>query len=435
MGQGRRRNRKALLAIAALSSALGACEAEQVLVGTARDSLHLDVCMGASTVCEPELSAETLAMPAPSSCGAELGPELEPEFSVDLFELLCADESESCVVAKNLVVAPDGTSWVLGKVGSNPWAAGELWLARISAEGELLERIDASHGIVSPPENSVTQETALVLDERGHVFVLVYEMDAGPNADSPLVERSWLTEYDAEGAVASGPNMITGLGKSRLASTPDGKLVIAANATQNGRHGVLAALDAQGELLWSQNGVRTNGQGVGYGVVGLAVAANDSFVLAERTRSGDDTTYGLTRFDTDGNAIWDRLLERSLAHARVYGAGDAHVLVGAVTLGGENWLGLVDEDGQVEWAHDFAGWAHAHSSTGLTVDADRGVALILDAGLAHAELIEQSLDGEGCTRHALPLELNTADNLAVDGGGVLHLMSGHLLSRVRLPAE
>jgi len=229
--------------------------------------------------------------------------------------------------------------------------------------------------------------------------------------------------------------MITGLGKSRVAITRDDKLVIAANGTQNAQHGVLAALDAQGELLWSQNGVRTNGQGVGYGVVGLAVAANDSFVLAERTRGGDDITYGLTRFDTDGNAIWDRLLERPVLHARVYGAGDAHVLVGAVTIEGESWLGLIDEDGEVEWAHDFAGWAHPHGSTGLTVDADRGVALILDGGLAHAQLIELSLDGQGCTRHALPQALNSADNLAIDGAGALHLMDGYTLSRVRLPAE
>jgi len=440
MGQGRQRNRKTLLAIAALSSALGACEGEQVLVGTARESLHLDLCMGASTVCEPALRTETLRMPEPRSCEAVLGPELEPDFSLELALPRCAGNSLGCSsYLASLTVAPDGTSWVGGstsRILPGGRDSTEQWLARVSPQGELLGEVDPAHGMTAPPENAVLRSTAIAIDERSHVFVVLYEMDAGPNADSPLVERAWLTEYDTDGAVVTGPSLLTGLGQPRLALAGDDTLVIAANGQKNAPYGLLAALDAQGELLWSQTGVRTDGQGVGYGVVGVATSAADVFVLAQRSRGGptnDDVTYGLMRFGADGNAIWDRVLESPVMNARLFGAGDDHLLISVATLDGTGWLGRADKDGAVDWAYEVGS-----GSDGLAVDVARGVALVLGGGHGLAtqpELIELSLDGERCTRHALPGTLNVADQLAIDRAGGVYVMDGYTLTRVSLPEE
>lgn len=439
---GQQRNRKVWLAITALSGALAACEGENVLVGTARESLYLNVCMGANTVCEAEPSAEPLAMPAARPCNAEPALELEPDLEVDLARI-CTDMELCQVKASNLAVAPDGTSWVLGAFQGGT-DAGELWLVRISPEGDVLDSTDPLHGMQAPPENSVLQRTALAVDERGHAFVMIYEMDAGPNADAPLVERSWLTEYGADGLVANGPRLLTGTGAPHLAIAGDDRLVIAANGMRNARHGVLAALDAQG-ALWSQNGVPTNGQGAGYGVVGVAAGGSGSFVLAERGRSGDTVTYGLTRFDAHGNALWGRSLAPLYMNATVVAAGDGHALIGAsMPPSFASWLGKIDEDGDVEWVYDVnIGWAHYFGGTGMVVDLERDTALVVVAGGLAAsgntgltpELVELSLDGESCTRYSLPRELNTVSHVAVDHAGGAYVMDSYMLARVRLPAE
>lgn len=432
--------RRGLLAFAALSGALGACDDKFVLVGTARESLHLDVCMGEETDCESEPETEPLVMPAPSACGSVVGPELQPDLEVDILSLLCPDDSAICAVApRRFAVTSDGTIWVLGRVGGDPWSGGPLWLARISPDGELLDRIDASFGNPPPPENSVRLEVEMVVDERDHVFVLVYEMDGGPNADSPLVERSWLSEYDADGAVVREPKLITGIGAPRLA-VGEGTLMIAANGTQNVRHGVLAAMDArQGELLWSQNGVRTRGQGEGYGVAGVATGAGGSWVLADRgTGANDNVIYGLTRYDEGGNAILDRALERSFWFARLFGVGD-DVLIAATTLGHdtqgpESWFGRVDQAGEVIWAYD-ADVASGLGVGGLpvVVDEARGVALIATHSITGADLIEVSLDGERCVRHSVASY--GMSYAAIDGEGNVYMTNLSSLIRVRLPEE
>jgi len=439
MDKRRQRNHKVLLTIAALSSALCACEGLKVLVGTARESVHLNVCMGADTDCEPELDTEPLIMPEPRSCEAALGPELTPDFVIDFSELMCADQPNACMgTPRDLAAAADGTTWVIFFAEDTGDGSSATSLVRISAEGELLGVIDAMHGMIAPPDHSVRQETAMAMDERGHVFVLIYEMDAGPNADSPLVERSWLTEYDADGEIANGPRLITGIGAPKLSIAADGTLVIGANGEQNARYGVLAAFDTEGELLWSQNGVRTNGQGIGYGVTGLATTAYGSFVMAERSRrsGGNVLEYGLMRYDADGNAIWDRMLEPLYMSATLVGTGD-HLLFVVTTqdfVGNtptSHWMGRIDENGEVDWLYDLPN----HVVGGVAIDVERNVALTGGIGRpGESGLMEISLDGERCARHALP-EGVLIGILATDGAGGVHLMSDVSLARVRLPEE
>jgi hypothetical protein len=219
-------------------------------------------------------------------------------------------------------------------------------------------------------------------------------------------------------------------------------LVIAANGELNAHYGVLAALDADGELLWSQNGVRTNGQGVGYGVVGVAVTDHDSFVMADRSRNsgGDFAEYGLTRYDGDGNAIWDRLFEPLYTWATLIGTGDHLLFVAEAqdhTLGKMgNWTGRIDENGEVDWIYDIPGQGYNTSDKAVAIDVDRNVALTCRGNLGpQAELIEIALDGEQCTRHAISEILNTVNRVAIDGTGAVHLMSDYYLARVRLPEE
>jgi hypothetical protein len=323
-----------------------------------------------------------------------------------------------------------------------------LWLAHYDEEGKLLSVSDVAMGI---PFNggSVGHEADLRLDERGHAFVFIYQSDGGPNADSPIGERAWVTELSPSGRPVHGTGVLTGIGAGHVALSTDGKVVLAANALQNARHGVLAKLTPQGERVWSQTNIRTNGQGVGYGVTGLTTDSSDhALVLAERKRknasgssspSFDALTFGLTRFDRVGNAVWDRAIDRPLGRAVLSADAEGNAVISAeiepIPLGDSSYYQQslvvhVRASGAADWAYAFMGY-----SSEAAIDPNSGEVMFQgqdEAGPPYVAVI--SPDGESCRRYALPLDIPMG-SLAVDGEGRLYFMTQFRFGRVRFPEE
>jgi hypothetical protein len=386
-------------------AAVGGCEGSDVYVGQVQEGLNLDVCVGDGIQCGGNAASGTLTASAVRNCEGELGPELEVDFTVDPAESVCASGSDafSCMAQPlELAVGPDGSSWVLGVTQTRTEGTGELlWVSHFDAAGEPLGVTDIASGV---PFNGgeVQHHADITVDERGHVFVVVYQIDGGPNADAPLAERAWLSELDPRGRPVQGPVFLAGIGVSRVAVAQDGNVVIAANALQNARHGVLAALTPSGDRLWSQNNVRTSGQGVGHGVSGLAAGASgEAFVLAEVSRdSAGDPRHGLTRFDASGNATWDRTFDPTFDVGDVVAAGDGNVLIGTRIHVQQHLIWHVLANGTVSWTYAVEGLGR------YTPVLDEGRQRAYVTGLARdrSKLFVASitLDGESCERYALP---------------------------------
>jgi hypothetical protein len=432
----RRRHAPVLLALAALA----ACEGKDVWVGEVGGGLNLDVCAGQETDCDPNVDDETLTTPAVRSCDGEIGPELEADFDLKIADATCPDPSLCSQLPLRLAIAPDASAWILGVNHELESGTGELlWLAHYDDGGELLSVSDVAMGV---PFNggTVLHEADFTLDERGHAFVVIYENDGGPNADSPLAERAWVSELSPSGRPARGTGVLTGIGAAQVALATDGKVVLAANALQNARHGVLAKLTAQGERVWSQTNIRTSGQGVGYGVTGLTTDSSDhALVLAERKNNGGALTFGLTRFDRVGNAVWDRAIDRPLGKAVLSADAEGNAVISAeiepIDLGENNFRARsmvvhVRASGAADWAYAYDGGAAE-----AAIDPNSGEVMFQgqdEAGPPYVAVI--SPDGESCRRYALPLDIPSA-SLAVDGEGRLYFMTQFHFGRVRFPEE
>jgi len=448
-----RRPAPVLVALLALA-ALAACEGEDVWVGEVGGGLNLDVCAGQETDCDPNVDDETLTTPAVlRSCDGEIGPELVADFNLMIADASCPGSTPlSCqVTPQQLTIAPDGSAWILGQnqvhldgnVGDS-----SLWLAHYDDEGKLLSVSDVAFNV-----GSVGHVADFTLDERGHAFVFVYEIDSGPNADSPLVERAWVTELSPSGRPVQGTGVLTGTGMGHVALTTDGQVVLAANAPKAARYGVLAKLTPQGERVWSQTNIRTSGPAVGYGVTGLATDSSDhALVLAERKKNArdssspdfDGSTFGLTRFDRVGNAVWDRAIDRPLGRVLLSADAEGNAVISAeiepIDLGDSSYqpramVMHVRASGAADWAYAFGG---AGYSVETAIDPNSGEVMFSgkdEVGPLHVGVI--SADGESCRRYALPLGpmLLSPDSLAVDGEGRLYYMTQYHFGRVRFPEE
>jgi hypothetical protein len=421
---------------------LAGCEGRDVSVGFVQKGLNLDVCAGSDTDCEPNVAMQTLASPDVQSCDAELEPELELDFTIDVTAAICDDPRRCDAEILALAVAPDATSWVMGTTRLYSQDTESLWVARYDAEGERVNMTDLDLG--EPFNGGQVQHKAdITVDERGHAFVFVYMIDAGPNADTELAERAWFVELGTNGRPVGSSNLLAGIGAGKIALRDDGMVVVAGNALNNGHYGMLSALTPDGERLWSQTGVRTDGIGVGYGVVGLAAGAGHSLVLSQRSRSGsngDANTYGLMRFDDSGNAVWDRVLGRTTTFAEMMGDGAGNVLITTNPL--EYGVGQIDHvlaDGTAHWAHEI-------SNSGSTVDSARGLVYAVTYpkvdeefrthDWAHPCIAEITLDDGSCLhRYALPEFANGVSKPAVDALGGLYVADGGTFSRLRLPEE
>ncbi|HMI90996.1 MAG TPA: hypothetical protein VK509_06510 [Polyangiales bacterium] len=422
------------LALGALLASGTGCGGEEVWVGQVEEGLNLNVCAGDEIDCDANVDGETLTTPEPRSCDGELGGGIELDFVVNVSEAVCSDPLRCSAQGRRLAVTAEGAAWVLGTTSNHQTTNGSsLWAARYDEDGEWLGVTDVSTGV---PFNggTVQPEADIAVDEQGHAFVVVYESDGGPNADTEVKERAWFTQLDLRGRPVDGPLALAGIGAPEIAMAIDGRIVIAANGLQNARHGALAKLSAEGERVWSQTQVRTDGQGKGVGVAGLhADASGHSAVLAQRDQSGNDASFGLVRFDSVGNTVWDRVIDRPFGQgypAELAGDADGNLLVSAVVETGPRrlWLGHVRASGQADWAYELEGSVIVAAA----IDPVTGAVYMggqSETGLGYVAVI--SPDGEQCERFLAP-ELAAGAQFSFDGEGRPYFLNGSWFGRLRL---
>jgi hypothetical protein len=425
-----------------MAAALAGCGSGDVWVGQLQEGLDLAQCAG--TTCSGVVPRE-LQMPAPRSCEGALGAELIEEFSVQIPEQHCSDRRYCQYSLSDFDVAPDGSSWVLGRtelIGNEP---SELWITRFSDEGAVLSSHKVATGM-SFNGGSVSQLAEVAVDARGHAFVLIYQLDPGPNADAEWAEQTWLTELDTEGEEVNGPIPLAGIAAGKLAVRDDGSVVLAANALLDEPYSVVAALTDTGERLWSRADLSTAGYGPEGAILGLSTSGTgDALVLARRHRySGNDYAYGLTRFDDAGNVAWDVVFDRHFDRVTLAAGNEDGAFIVS-----QNLIGYVRGDGTAAWTYELP--RHIASAA---FDADRKRVYAVshvdggtdsDEPFATTELFAIPEDGESCERYTLPQGAPTGA-IDVDAEGRLYV-AGHaeapngqpyqdqVLMRLRLPDE
>lgn len=445
MGQGTKAHLSRVVRVAGAALAISGCGSGDVYAGQLQEGLNLDACAGTTCV---GTNPRELALPDPQSCDGPLGAELIEDFSVEVPLEACSDPRTCQYGVIDFDVAPDGNSWVLGytsHIADDP--DGELWATHFSGEGELL----GSHKVATALSfngGSVGQTGDLTVDARGHAYVLVYQIDAGPNADAAIAEQSWLTELDAEGEVANGPIALAGIAAGEVVARDDGGVALAASALQHQAHSIVAALTSTGERVWSRADLPSAGYSHPEGMIaGLRASSSGALlVLAKRQRDNNgDYTFALTRFDEAGNPTWDVVLDHNLFHLELASGGDGDALLHA-----NNTISYVRGNGTAAWSYDLQGTI---PSTAIDAERERvyalkqgsGNVLETDAMFASNELFVLSADGESCARHPLP-DGTPVGPLHVDAEGRFYVVGeavapngqphpGHLVTRLRLPEE
>jgi hypothetical protein len=451
MGHGTNARLSRVVQVAGAALAISGCGSGDVYAGQLQEGLNLDACAGTTCV---GTNPRELALPEPQSCDGPLGAELIEDFSVEVPLETCSDPRTCQYGVLDFDVAPDGNSWVLGytsHVTDDP--EGELWATHFSSEGELL----GSHKVATAFSfngGSVGQTGDLTVDARGHAYVLVYQIDAGPNADAAIAEQSWLTELDAEGEVANGPIALAGIAAGEVVARDDGTVALAASALQHQAHSIVAALTSTGERVWSRADLPSAGYSNPEGMIaGLRASSSGALiVLAKRQRdSNGDYTFGLTRFDEAGNPKWDVVLDRRLAYLGMASGGDGDALLHDV-----NTISYVGSDGTGGWSYELPNFVE---SAAIDAERERAYAVsqvtpaegtaadpfVSGDPFALHELLSVSVDGENCERHRLPTGTPTG-YLHVDAEGRFYFVgeavapngqphSGHLVTRLRLPEE
>jgi hypothetical protein len=393
------------------------CGDGNVSAGAEGDTINLARCFGAD--CSVSVQASEGAGSAAEPCGGVEG---------TLQDAVRFDATPG-VQWLSLRVAPDGAVWVSGKDTTTDLSAPEPVLMRYSADGELLGETRVE-GLM--PHN--TAELALAVDPAGHALLGIYTLFA-PNADSELTERFNVYTFDEDLALVGEPLAFGGLAETQLLAASETTLVLAGNAQNNARRGVVARLTER-EPDWIQTNVPAAGTSR-IGVRGVVAAESGHItVLAQRHATSDHDEYGLTTFDSEGAPVWDLKLPTEYkdgwpAALSITSQGD--FVVAAVLDAQTVRVQRVSRQGVVGWAFDVPkqeDWQY------LTVDEADRVYVGSDEGFA---VIDPA--GERCYQLAtLPLAEYpdypvVSDEVVVRGEYLYMTTPASEILRYRLPTE
>jgi hypothetical protein len=281
---------------------LAGCGDREVSLGAEGDAFNLDRCWG--TDCASHATTKTVPAETVATCTPEPGGTLETVFEMDLEQEHCPSLLSCQLGLQKLVLAPDGSAWVLAHRLRN-MSEQTYVLERRAADGTRLAATEVL-GTVDPYTHF---ELDIATDERGHCYVAVYKLYV-PTADSELDQDSWIEEFDLAGQHVSTVVAYTGTADGRVSVGAPGKIAVVADARNNAHRASLGVFDRAGALLWNQNNVSSTGSGQGVGISGFVFGADGrSLVLSERDyQVGTPATFGVTRFEADGTPIWDRRL-------------------------------------------------------------------------------------------------------------------------------
>ncbi|HEY6559870.1 MAG TPA: hypothetical protein VI072_21450 [Polyangiaceae bacterium] len=285
----------------------------------------------------------------PECVPAERTP-LTLEFTHNLETTFCL--ADGCQFENwRVAAAPDGSAWVLGYIRQGDYQQ-KFTLTRFATDGTVLGNTE----VVSTSDRYTALNAELTVDEGGQAHVAWYSVRA-PDADAELEQRVQVETFDGDLQRDGDPLLFTGASET-LVQAAGGKLALAGNKRVINRGGFVGVLDESRQLLWNQSQVNSGGNA---GLTALAFAPDGSAtVLMDRGGGGDVTTrFGLARFGSDGNALWDVNLTSAFASG-YQGAlardSAGNVIVGlflspdAITSRSHALVENFNPDGQLRWA-------------------------------------------------------------------------------------
>lgn len=304
------------------------CTSSDVSVG-GESGEGLDRCVGVADGCKG-VKSETAAAGTLGVCPDEAVGRLERDYSFKWSERVCPP-----VKADECGLNPDGSQRVCFPAGgcsttlldAKPAADGSIWLAAnasgISPEGKSNEALWLGHvgsdgsdlGFfelakgTALRDNSVYYSASIATNADSEAYVLITGVDPGPNADAEIREHTWLERYDAHGHSLGGAWDLPGLAESHVQLDALGRVVIAGDAMDLERRAIAAALNEDGELLWSQPKLPSAGTSAsGFNAVAIDALGN-VFVQTQRNASKAGTReFGVIMLDSTGKLLWDRKL-------------------------------------------------------------------------------------------------------------------------------
>jgi hypothetical protein len=351
-----------------------ACTAQDVSIGSESQVVNLDQCYGRNTSCsrtESTAAPEFEARP----CDTEPSGTLEIDFEVPI----------KSGYGDKLVVAPDGSLWTLERL------PGEIVsLAHFSAEGELFGRNDYAHAGYA---GDAASDADLAVDADGNAFLFASWIRFDGEEKDDFTQYTTLQRFGARADAVGAPIHLTGSPAANLAAGPGAYLTIAGDSPNNAHHGVVSRLRLDGEPVWMQNDVPSVGSGVGFGVCGVVVDAHgETTLVSERARDfeADESTFGLSHYDADGNELWSWTLPSVFAggeKARLALGIEGNYIVSGVGKS-KNIVQSFSPAPGIRWAFELPGTG----DTGLTVDPETGSSIV-GAGNGIAVIDK---DGDAC---------------------------------------
>ena len=413
-------------------SVLAGCGGGDVSAGRESASFNLSRCYGAQTQCDG-MQSTVIAESALQACD-DAGTALADELRFPVAS------GNGWTQEQKVRLGADGSVWILRRLAQS---ANELpstidvVLEHYTADGTLLGNTEAL--ATQTPDGHVSMSDDLSVSGAGHALVAIYT-DYAPTADSPLDEALTLHEYDGDLHAVRDPLRFRGVGHSKVMGGSAATFALAGDALDNAAHGVLARVN-DGAPDWIQTAVPSSGLGAGVGIAGLALdAAGVTSVLSQRNPHWEPGTpnqysYGVARFDGNGNPLWDLVLPTAYAggfSAALAPLVDGVVVVGLTDDGNSQLMRQVSSNGQLGWGFTMAS---SFSLPAVQVDAKSGRAI----ATATNGVAVVAPNGLRCKQYPMPhatgeLEAS-ADGLAVASPYLYLSVLGGEVRRYRLPEE
>jgi hypothetical protein len=413
---------------------LAACGGvRDVSTGSEGAEYNLNRCFGERTNCRSAKQAVAVTVPDMLECAGASEASLTLDFAHNVEQDRCS--GPACqVTLLQLATAPDGTAWTLGQLRRGDSNV-TILLGHYGLDGTRIGEAE----VVSTTNPFTSFDAHLTVDDRGHAYVAWYSVYS-PNADAELVEALWLQEYDPLAQQQGTALSFSGTASALVQAGSGGRIAMAANANNNARRGSLALLDRSGTLLWNQTNVVTSGQGSGAGVTGLVLGSGgQSTLLAERGHSREgEVILGLSRFDADGNSVWDLNLAWGFEagyHATLLGDAAGNIVAAGYLnkvppgpeLGQPTLVGSFDREGHLRWAMSLYG-AGGGVAPVLAMEPVSGRIFALGNTASGSTIFQISGDGQTCQRYSAGAGFDTY-TLAVGTHGDLYALSQRSLSR------
>jgi hypothetical protein len=400
------------------------CAGEQISAGHEGDTINLSRCWGVDCGTSAQAVSAGSSKHSSAPCQVttqELGDKL-------LFAPL---PSSLRLATRELRSSPDGSFWQLATTEPSETFSysPEPLLVHYSSDGALL-------GISDPIQAGAEHtgmEATLAVDDNGNAIVAVYSVYA-PTADSELVERVNVYAFDAELQPLGPPVSLSGISSNVLAAGPDGTVILAGDAFNNARHGVLTRL-VDREPVFIQTKVPSAGVSV-IGVAGMVVdTEGGAAVLSQRTPRSESGTgpyvFGISTFDPDGNPLRDLRIPGTYENgygAAIAGLGEDFVVT-TVTSFPDSLVRSLGRDGSVRWSFSVRAF-----SPNVVADAESGRTFV--DGVDGVAMIEP--DGQRCQLIKVPHaagSIQSSSGITAVRGQHLYMATTEGLTRFTLPTE